>query len=45
MGYKEAFQEWGDIIDKNKERESAGNAPIAPLRGFLRVDPDETNSD
>ena len=37
--YKVAFDAWGKLIKRNREKEEAGEKPIASLRGFLRTDP------
>jgi phosphatidylserine/phosphatidylglycerophosphate/cardiolipin synthase-like enzyme len=42
---KKAFDAWGDIIKKNSELEVQGKAPIAPLRGFMRMSDSLTNKD
>ena len=36
---KLAFEEWGRIIDENRDNERDQLPPIASLRGFLRTDP------
>ncbi|MCL1824729.1 MAG: phospholipase D-like domain-containing protein [Betaproteobacteria bacterium] len=36
---KQAFEEWGKIINENRNNERNSLPPVAPLRGFLRSDP------
>jgi hypothetical protein len=36
---KQAFEEWGKIINENRNNERNSLPAAAPLRGFLRSDP------
>jgi len=42
---KLAFEEWGRIIDENRDNERDLLPPIASLRGFLRTDPKVSDLD
>jgi hypothetical protein len=40
-----AFDAWGKIMEENKGLEEKGDSPTAPLRGFMRMNPSQTDND